>query len=321
MIEELEIYKNMLRIREFENKVAELIENKEINCPCHLYSGQEAVAVGVCENLIDKDLVFSTHRSHGHYLAKDGDMNALMSELLGKSTGCSRGKGGSMHVCDKEHGLLGSSAIVGGTISIACGAALAMKLQHKNNVVVCFFGDGAVDEGVFYESLNFAKIQRLPILFVCENNFYSTHMDIKKHLAVDEICRIPKALNIENCAINGNDILDVQNISNYYINMVKNGRGPFFIECLTYRYRGHVGPNFDTDKGIRTKEELEYWIDKDPIKTFKEHLISSGNFTEEMLIRIKREVRNEVEESVRFARESKYPEKEELLKDVFKEVD
>lgn len=311
----------MLRIREFENKVAELIENNEIKCPCHLYSGQEAVSVGVCTNLTKEDLVFSTHRSHGHYLAKNGNMNALMAELFGKKTGCARGKGGSMHICDKENGLLGSSAIVGGTIPIATGAALSTKLLHKKNVVVCFFGDGATNEGAFYESLNFAKIQKLPIVFVCENNFYSTHMPIYKHLATEEIYRIARALNVESCKINGNNVFEVQDTASYAINTVKSGRGPYFIECETYRHRGHVGPNQDIDKGIRSENELNYWMNRDPINYVEAFIRENSLCKNGEIAKIRKDVYKEINKAVMFAIKSEYPEKEELLRDVFKEVE
>ena len=191
------LYENMLRIRLFEERVAELLANEaEIKCPTHLYIGQEAVAVGVCANLRNDDYVFSTHRSHGHYLAKGGDLKALMAELYGKATGCSKGRGGSMHLASPDVGLPGSSAIVAGTIPIAVGVAMSFKMQKKDTISIAFFGDGATNEGAFYESLNFASLKKLPVIFACENNLFSTHMPISSCLADTDIYKKAEAFKM-----------------------------------------------------------------------------------------------------------------------------
>lgn len=204
------LYVAMLRMRRIEEKIAELLSGEpEIICPVHLYIGQEAVAAGVCAHLRKEDYVFSTHRSHGHYLAKGGDIRALVAELYGRVTGCSRGRGGSMHVASPNIGLPGSSAIVAGTIPLAIGAALAFSIRKQDNVAVAFFGDGATNEGAFYESLNFASLKKLPVIFVCENNAYSTHMPVSECLADTRIYRKADAFNMPGTRVDGNNVMDV----------------------------------------------------------------------------------------------------------------
>lgn len=311
------LYITMLRIRIFEEKVAELLAPQpEIRCPVHLYTGQEAVATGVCANLRKSDYVFSTHRSHGHYIAKGGDMKTLMAELYGRLAGCSHGKGGSMHVASPELGLPGSSAIVGGTIPVAVGAALAFSLKNDDGVSVAFFGDGAVQEGVFYESLNFASLKRLPVIFVCENNLYSTHMPIASSLANTKISKIADAFDTVGVRVDGNNVLEICEIAGDLISRARHGEGPSLIECLTYRWHGHVGPSFDLDKGLRSKEELDYWTDRCPIKAVEDLPLSIG-MSEEERLRSRMSVEKEVEEAIAFARESSYPADGELL-NVFK---
>lgn len=313
------LYITMLRIRNFEEKVAELIQpESEIICPVHLYTGQEAVATGVCANLRRDDYVFSTHRSHGHYLAKGGDMKALMAELYGKANGCSKGKGGSMHLASPDMGLPGSAAIVAGTVPLAVGAALAFSMQEGNAVSVAFFGDGAVNEGVWYESLNFASLKKLPVIFVCENNLYSTHMPISACLADTNIYKKAGAFNMPGIRIDGNNVVEVFKAAKKAIEDAHHGKGPTLIECMTYRWRGHVGPGNDIDKGLRSKEELDYWMDRCPIKALEGLLLKHGIVSESEKSQILRSIDNEIEEAVIFAKESPYPEPCELSNDVFK---
>ncbi len=268
------LYTTMLRIRKLEERVAELLQSpSEIVCPVHLYTGQEAVATGVCANLRREDYVFSTHRSHGHYIAKGGDLRALMAELYGKATGCSRGRGGSMHLASPDMGLPGSSAIVAGTIPIAVGAALALSLKKSDGVAVAFFGDGAVGEGTFYESLNLASLKKLPVIFVCENNLYSTHMPVAACLAATEIYRKAEAFCLPGTRVDGNNVIEVYQAAREAIAAARRGEGPALIECLTYRWRGHVGPNYDLDKGLRKQEELDYWMKRDPVKMLEASLL------------------------------------------------
>jgi len=313
------LYLTMLRIRILEDKIAELINNGEIVCPVHLYAGQEAVATGVCANLHKDDYVFSTHRSHGHYIAKGGDMKALMAELYGRSTGCSKGRGGSMHVAAPEIGLPGSSAIVAGTIPLAVGAALAFTLRKKDNVAIAFFGDGATNEGVFYESLNFASLKKLPVIFVCENNLYSTHMPISACLADIDIRKKAEIFNMPGIRIDGNNIVDIFKTAKKAVRNARLGQGPALLECMTYRWRGHVGSNFDMDKGLRPKEEWEEWMSKCPIKRMETLLTRYNGLSHAETTEMYTSIKKEVEEAVVFAKESPYPEASELMNNVFKE--
>lgn len=313
------LYVDMLRIRYFEEKVAKLLtEEKSIKCPVHLYTGQEAVAVGVCANLRKDDYVFSTHRSHGHYLAKGGDMKALAAELYGRSTGCSGGRGGSMHLASPEQGLPGSSAIVAGTIPLAVGAALSFSLRKKDNVSVAFFGDGAANEGLFYESLNFASLKRLPVIFVCENNLYSTHMPISKCLAATRIHAKAEAFCMPGVEVDGNNVIEVFLASRRAIESARVRGGPTLLECLTYRWHGHVGPNYDLDKGLRSKEELDSWLARCPIRTVERLLADRGSVSPAEERQIKDTITREVAEAIAFARESPYPDQRELTSHVFK---
>ena len=312
-------YTTMLRIRKFEERVAELLSPEpEIMCPVHLYTGQEAVATGVCANLRKDDYVFSTHRSHGHYIAKGGDIKTLMAELYGRVTGCSKGRGGSMHLASPDVGLLGSSAIVAGTIPLAVGTALAFSLQEQDAVSVAFFGDGAANEGVFYESLNFASLKKLPVIFVCENNLYSTHMPISACLADTCIYKKAEIFNMPGIRIDGNNVFEVFRTAKRAIEDAHHGNGPTLIECMTYRWRGHVGPNFDLDKGLRSKEELDYWMDRCPIKALEEFLLEHGTLSEAEKTQIGQGIDKEVEEAFIFAKESPYPDENKLLDNVFK---
>jgi TPP-dependent pyruvate/acetoin dehydrogenase alpha subunit len=313
------MYVTMLRIRKFEEKVAELVYPlMEIICPCHLYIGQEAVATGVCSALRKEDWVFSTHRSHGHYIAKGGDIKALMAELYGRETGCSRGRGGSMHVASPDLGLPGSSAIVAGTIPLAVGAALSFSMQSSDSVSVAFFGDGAAGEGVFYESLNFASLKKLPVIFVCENNLYSTHLPIAACLAEVNIFEKAAAFNMPGIRIDGNSVVEVFHAANRAVTRARLGKGPTLIECMTYRWRGHVGPSDDLDKGLRSKEELDYWMNRCPIGAFEEFLLAHRIISESEKIEIVETIGGEIEDSVAFAKKSPYPDEHDYLKYVFK---
>jgi pyruvate dehydrogenase E1 component alpha subunit len=314
------MYEKMLRIRKFEERVAELVSKNEIICPCHLYVGEEAVATGVCAALRKDDYVFSTHRSHGHYIAKGGDIKALMAELYGRATGCSKGRGGSMHLAAPDAGLPGSSAIVAGTIPLAVGAALAFSLQKRDSVSVAFFGDGAANEGTFYESLNFATLNKLPVIFVCENNLYSTHMPISACLADTDIYKKAEAFKMSNVRVDGNNIVGVFKVAKKAIEDARCGKGPTLIECMTYRWRGHVGPSYDLETGLRSKEELDYWMNRCPIKALEEFLLGQNIISESEKNQIYESIEEEIEEALAFAKESPYPDPDEnkLISDVFK---
>lgn len=312
----------MLRIRTVEEILVEPILRGEIRCPVHLYSGEEAVAAGICANLEKTDYIFGNHRSHGHYLAKGGDMGKMVAEIYGKETGCSRGRGGSMHLIDPENGVMGIVPIVAGTISLALGSALASKIRNENRVTVSFFGDGATGEGVLYESLNFAALKKLPIIFACENNLYSTHLPIKEIRVNENISESAIPFGIKSLRVDGNNVLHVFEESGLAVQQCRNGEGPVFIEFLTYRFRGHVGPD-DNIQGshidIRPEDEIKKWMKKDPIQFLKEYIVSKKLSSESEISKILDEVTNEVEEAKDFALKSNYPNPSELLKYVYKE--
>ena len=312
----------MMRIRVCEESFVEPILKEEVQCPVHLCTGQEAIATGFCAALSKNDYVFGSHRSHGHYLAKGGDIRELVGEIYCKESGCSRGRGGSMHIIAPQMGMVGSAPIVAGTIPLALGAALASRIRKEKRVTVSFFGDGAAGEGVLYESLNFAALKKLPIIFACENNFYSTHMPIRECRPEENISKIAKPFCIRSYRVDGNDVLKVFETSKKAVEMCRRGPGPVFIEFITYRLRGHVGPDDNiqgTHTDIRSKEEVEAWRKKDPIRRFEAFLIKNKIFRKETLERIDHEVEKEVREAHQFAKESVYPNPNELTKYVFKE--
>lgn len=306
------MYVSMLRIRIFEERVADLLEAREITTATHLYIGQEAVAVGVCSALRQDDYIWGNHRSHGHYLAKGGDIKALMAELYCKATGCSRGRGGSMHLFAGQVGLFGTVPMVAATVPIAVGAALSAVTRGSDQVSVAFFGDGATEEGVFHESLNFAALKKLPVVFVCENNYYSSHLPLHKRRPVDTLIQQGAPYGIHSVSVDGNDVLAVLATSREAVTRGRAGQGPTFIECRTYRWRGHVGPKWDLELGIRDQAELEAWMVKCPTKILSANLIQDGICTVSELAELEAVVRAEVEDSVAFARESPYPPGEQM---------
>jgi TPP-dependent pyruvate/acetoin dehydrogenase alpha subunit len=302
----------MLRIRVFEERLIPMLEQGEIRCPVHLYIGQEGIAAGVSAHLRNDDFAFSTHRSHGHYIAKGGDLRALMAELLGKAGGCSRGHGGSMHLVQPDVGFMGSSAIVAGTIPIAVGAALTIARQGRDGVSVAFFGDGATDEGVFYESVNFAVLERLPVLFICENNGFSTHLPDFKRQSNPDIHERLAGFRIQTARVEGNDAEAVYHEAERLVAAARRERQPALLECLTYRWYAHVGPTVDEDVGYRTRADIEAWRARCPIRKLKGVMTAAGVLSEESYERLDAEVRREVEDAVRFARDDAYPDAHEI---------
>jgi len=316
-----QLYRTMLRIRLCEESLVEPIIKGEMKGPVHLYTGEEAIATGVCAALSRKDYVFGTHRSHGHYLAKGGTLQKLIAEIYGKETGCSKGRGGSMHIIDPEKGMLGAAPIVAGTISLAAGAALASKIKGEQRVSVSFFGDGATGEGVLYESLNFAALKKLPVIFACENNLYSTHLPIRECRPGKHIFGIGIPFGIMSFQVDGNDVLKVYETTKKAVEICKKNRGPVFIEFMTYRLRGHVGADDNvqgTHTDIRPKEEIARWRKKDPIMKFERFLLKKKIFKKEELERIKKKLKDELQDAHIFAKNSPYPNPEELKKYVFK---
>ena len=303
----IKILIGMMRIRECETVIAEMSSKGEVVCPIHLYVGQEAIAAGVCAALETEDYVVSTHRSHGHFLAKGGSVQALFAEVLGRRTGASFGYGGSMHLTAPEVGFLGSSAIVAGSIPIAVGAALAARQRRQPRVSVAFFGDGATDEGVFYESVNLAVLYRLPVLFVCENNGFSTHMpDFLRQGNPDVAARL-RGFGLPTARLDGNDPLVIFEAATDRVDKARNGAGPALLDCLTYRWLAHVGPTVDEDVGYRLKADIELWRSRCPIASLRRTLEAQADPGGFDYAAIEDTVKQEVQEAVAFARSSDYP--------------
>ena len=277
--------------------------------------GQEAVSVGVCEALQPSDVVFGTYRSHALYLAKGGDMKKMISELYGKVTGCAKGKGGSMHLIDTAAGFMGTSAVVGTTIPLAVGYAYALKLDGKDSIVASFFGEGAVEEGVFHESLNFAALKSVPILLICENNGYAIHSHQSKRQPTDNICERARIYGIPAERVEGNNLLEIYERAKRANNEIRNGkRGPRFFECMTNRWKEHVGPNEDFDAGYRSRSEAQPWFEKDPLKTL------GASLEPALRGQIEVDVEAEIYEAFTFAEESPFPDDGDLYTDVFTEA-
>ncbi len=311
------MFTTMLKIRRFEEKIIELYPQQQMKTPIHLYLGQEAIATGVCLNLKKEDYIFSNHRNHGHCIAKGMDFKILMAELYGKKTGCSKGKGGSMHLVDPENGVLGTSSIVGGGMPLAVGVALASKMKRDGLISVVFFGDGAVDTGTFHECLNFASLKILPVVFICENNFYATNSPLLSRQPADNIFRRSASYLIEGFRVDGNDIIAVFKSAKDAVKKARDGKGPTLIEYRTYRYRQHVGPYCDYEIGCRPKEELDKWLKKCPIEKFKILLLKNNIMALNEINNIKTKIDSEIEEAVIFAKNSPFPEENELMEDVY----
>lgn len=312
----LHAYEQMAKIREFEEKANELYMKAIMPGLTHLYSGQEAVAVGVCEALRRDDYITSTHRGHGHCLAKGASVDLMFAELLGKEAGYCRGKGGSMHIADPDSGNLGANAIVGGSAGIATGAALSAKMRGTDQVAVCFFGEGALGQGVLYEVMNMASLWNLPIIYVCENNMYNEYTHYSEAMA-GEISARAAAFGIHTETIDGQDVQLVNETMQRLVERARRGEGPAFLECLTYRYYGHhVG---DINRTYyRSKEEEQEWRDgRDPLKLLADKLVSARLTDQDMLDRIYTDVKREVEKGVQFAIDAPFPPPGQVTEDVY----
>lgn len=314
----LDAFRMMLLIRYGEEAIADLVISGSVKCPCHLGIGQEAVAVGVSAHLRNHDRVFGGHRSHAHYLALGGQIDKMMAEIMGKVTGSSQGMGGSMHLYAPEVGFHGSVPIVGATIPIAAGAALAAKMDGNGDVAVGYFGDGACEEGVLHETLNMAAVMQLPCLFVVENNLYSSHLDIDLRQPANSVARFAEANCINTRVVDGNDVVAVARAAGELIENARAGKGPGFLEAITFRWRGHVGPNEDIDVGVqRAPEVLAAWKHRDPVRRLREALQLDRGVTDEVLTQIDGEVRKQVGNAVAVALDAPYPPSEALLNLVY----
>jgi len=300
--------RDMLRLRLIEEKLAAIYHQAdEIKTPMHLYTGQEAVAVGVCAALKSGDIVSPYHRSHGWYLAKGGDLNAMMAELMGKESGCSGGWGGSMHLLDVAAGVMGSSSILAATVPHAVGAALAFQMKGEDRVAVAPAGDAAIEEGVFHESLNWASLKKLPVVFVCENNLYSTTTPLGERQPSVDIYKRAEAYGMPGVRCNGNDAGDVYTKAVEAVNRARRAQGPSLIEAMTYRWREHVGPNYDWDAGYRTEQEGQEWMKRCPINAL------AAEFPAQEVQSYRDEFEKEIDESLVFARKAAFPRKAEFL--------
>lgn len=312
------LYRAMLRIRMVEEKICELYEEQEMRCPVHFCIGQEAVAAGVCASLTRQDYVLSSHRSHGHYLAKGGSLKAMLAELYGKVTGCCQGKGGSMHLVDLDVGFLAATPVVGSTVPIGVGTALGSVMHRDSRITVVFFGDAVVEEGVLCESLNFATLKQLPIVFVCEDNGYSVNSPLRVRQPEGRpIFQVAHGHGVKSFRGDGNDVVEVHRLAAHAIERARNGLGPTFIEFTTYRWLEHCGPNSDMHLGCRSESDLQAWMLRCPLLTLRNRMIRDGLVTDEDLDDMAQDVAAEIEEAVRFAKESPFPERDLLLEHIY----
>ncbi|CEK17781.1 pyruvate/2-oxoglutarate dehydrogenase complex, dehydrogenase component alpha subunit [Chthonomonas calidirosea] len=307
-------YHALYRIRRVEEEIARVYPTDKIKSPCHLSIGQEAIAVAVCEALLPEDVVFMTYRGHAHYLAKGGDLNRMIAELYGKATGCAKGKGGSMHLVDAEMGIMGASAVVGTSLPQSVGYAYALKVRKANSIVASFFGDGATEEGAAHESLNFAALKRLPVLFICENNGYAIHSRRQVRQANSNLCAWASSYGIPTAKADSNDIFSLYETAQQAVEHVRRGQGPYFLECLTYRWKEHVGPGDDFHVGYRSLDELQPWLEKDPLRALAQQLEPT------LRCAIETEIEQEIASAFTFAEESPWPNPSELFTDTFHEV-
>lgn len=314
-IEKLEdLYRTMLRIRVFEERVLKEFGHGKIPCHAHLYIGQEAIATGACAALRADDYIISNHRGHGHLIAKGGKTDRMMAELFGKKTGYCKGKGGSMHCADVKLGILGANGIVGAGITIAGGAALTAKVRKTGQVCLCFFGDGASNTGRFHEGINFASILKLPVVYILENNQYAISVPIKYAANITNLADRAAAYGIPGKTIDGNDVLGVCEAVSEAVERARRGEGPSLIECKTYRWAGHYTGD---PQNYVSKETIEQWKTKDPLPRFKGFLMENAVLSEEAIESLHQEIADEIEAAVKFADDSPFPTPEETLEDVY----
>ncbi|MHA7880245.1 MAG: thiamine pyrophosphate-dependent dehydrogenase E1 component subunit alpha [Saccharospirillum sp.] len=316
----LRMFRQMLRIRTFENNANQLYLSAKMPGLTHMYSGEEAVAVGICEALTASDKITSTHRGHGHCVAKGADFKAMFCELLGKEEGYCRGKGGSMHIADQSNGNLGANAIVGGSLGIATGAALTSKLKGTGDVAVCFFGDGATAQGLMYEVMNMAALWQLPVIYACENNGYSEYTKTEE-IAAGSIVARAEAFGIESHQVDGQDVIAVNALAQDLVERARKGEGPFFVELMTYRYHGHHVGDINREY-YRAKSEEQDWRDnRDPIIRMRSWIVEQGHATEAELDAINDEVIKDAEAAVAYALDAPYPDISEVDMHVFTDVE
>jgi TPP-dependent pyruvate/acetoin dehydrogenase alpha subunit len=312
-------HKEMLYIRLVEEAIANRYKENEMRCPVHLSIGQEATAVGVCQALKVTDKVFSTHRCHAHYLAKGGDLKRMLAEIYGKVTGCCGGRGGSMHLTDPDKGMVVSIPIVASNIPLAVGSALSSRIDGKNTVSIAFVGDGSLEEGVFHESANFAQINKLPVLFVCENNMYSVYTHLNARQPQRALTDLGIAHKMFTLSADGNDVKAVFAAATEAVAFARSGKGPVFLVFETYRWREHCGPNYDNHIGYRTEEEFMEWKKKDPLKLITRELMGSNLLSAQNITDLEKELNTIIEEAFEFAKSSPLPDPSQVSQFIYKE--
>lgn len=315
----LQFYRTMLRIRRFEEKLIELKARLAIPGLLHLYIGEEAVATGMCAALRQDDYITSTHRGHGHCIAKGGDISRMMAELYGRNTGYCHGKGGSMHIANFNLGILGANGIVSAGMPIAGGAALSIKMRRMDQVVVCFFGDGGANQGVFHESLNMASLWKLPVIYVCENNQYAISVAQSRSSLIQDIYLRKDAYGMRGCMVDGNDVMAVYEAAQEAIALARRGEGPILMECKTYRWRGHYEGEGDRTHAYRTNEEIEEWMKKCPIERVRRKLLEEGLSGKDDFEKIEIDIQKEIEEAIQFAESSPFPDPKDALTGLYGE--
>ncbi len=314
----LSLYYHMLRIRMVEEAIARLYTQWQMRCPVHLCIGQEGVAAGVCAHLSQEDYLLSNHRSHGHYLAKGGSLKAMFAEVYGKQDGCSAGKGGSMHLVDLDAGILGTTPIVAGIIPVAAGVAFGVQMKKEHRLSVVFFGDAATEEGVFAETLNFAALKKLPVIFVCENNYFSVYSPLSvRQPEKRSNLSIVRGYGIEADEGDGNDVEYVYKAARKALVYTQSGKGPYYLQFDTYRFREHCGPNFDNDLGYRSEAEFSRWCKRCPLETYEKKLLQKGSITAKIIGEYKARIQSEIEEAVSFAQKSPFPKPGEAFTGVY----
>ena len=309
---------SMLRIRLVEEMIADLYSEQEMRCPVHLCIGQEAIPVGVSSNLQKEDNVLGNHRSHGHYLAKGGNLQAMLAEIYGKVTGCCKGMGGSMHLIDLSVNVLGTTPIVGSIIPIAVGAAFSAWMKNEKKVTVIFFGRAATEEGVFFESLNFAALKKLPILFVSEDNLFSVYSPLADRQPKErDNLSLAKSFGIAGARGDGNDIETVYELTRKGVEHIKRGDGPYFLEFETYRWREHCGPGYDNDLGYRNPDEFEEWRQRCPVKNFEKKMLDASLIEKAQITQMRCDIEEEVENAFEFAKSSPFPEASQTFSNIY----
>jgi TPP-dependent pyruvate/acetoin dehydrogenase alpha subunit len=314
----INLYKKSLLIRIVEETIAEKYSEQEMRCPVHLSIGQEASATGVCLSLKNKDVMFSSHRSHAHYIAKNCNLKEMICELYGKANGCIGGRGGSMHLQDKKKNFFASIPIVSSALGPAVGVALNLKRKKSKNICVVYIGDGSIEEGIFHEAMNFISLNKLPLLIICENNLYSVYTNIKERQIDDNFVRFGKAFKINSLRTDGNDAYKIFQISKKIVNNMRNNQLPFFLQLDTYRWREHCGPNYDNNIGYRSENEFNQWKKKCPLKKLENLLIKKKIYDSKDLLKIKNKLKIYVDKIFIFAKKSPLPNPNTITNFIYK---